>query len=205
MKKRLLLATGNPGKLGEMKNGLKVLANLGWELVGLTDLGINSEPEETGKSFRENALLKARYYANLSSLPSIADDGGFIIPVLNFEPGIYSRRWLGYDSSDDALIAHTLAKMQPYKGKNREAYLELVLCFYDPQFGTEIFENEKIRGTIADKPTTKRIKGFPYRALLKVEPYDKYYDELLETEHRVVNHRLRALAKIVPKLQKLYD
>lgn len=205
MKKQLLLATGNPGKLGEMKSGLTTLVEEGWELLGLKDLGIETEPEENGKTFRENALLKARFYADLTSLPSLADDGGFVIPILNFEPGIYSRRWLGDDSTDEALIQHTLKKMQPYKGKDRAAYLELVLCFFDPQSKKEIYENEKIRGVIANTPTSHRIKGFPYRALLKVEPYDKYYDELSKEEHHAVNHRLRALSKIVPKLVSLYD
>jgi len=204
MKKRLLLATGNPGKLGEMRQGLVALQNLGWELLSLKDLGIKTEPEETGKTFRENALLKARFYAELTSIPSLADDGGFVIPTLNFEPGVFSRRWLGKDSSDEQLIAHTLKKMQPYKGKDRVSYLELVLCFYDPQSLKALFENEKIYGVVASAPTARRIKGFPYRALLKVEPYQKYYDELTESEHHAVNHRLRALGKIVPKLLNLY-
>jgi len=204
MKKQLLLSTGNPGKLGEMRIGLKPLSDQGWQLLSLNEVGIVTDPEETGATFQENALLKAQFYAQQAGIPALSDDGGFVIPVLNYEPGVRSRRWLGRESTDQELIDYTLKKMQPFQGRHRRAYLELVLCFYDPAQAYTLYENEKINGTVAFSPATHRVEGFPYRALLKVEPYHKYYDELSEAEHQSVNHRLRALAKLTPKLIKHY-
>ncbi len=203
--KQLLLATGNPGKLAEMRQGLASLLKKSWQLLSLGDLKITIEPQETGQTFLENAKLKAFYYAQNSGLPVISDDGGFVIPYLNGEPGVHSARWLGENSSEDNLIKHTLTRLENAHDKQRQAYLELVLCFYDPFRKLLLFENEKITGFVADKPSEKRVKGFPYRALLKVEPFHKYYDELSTQEHLQVNHRLKALGKLEQKLNQHYE
>lgn len=203
--KQLLLATSNPGKLAEMRQGLLNLLNKGWQLLSLANLKITKEPKETGQTFLENAKLKALYYAQHSGLAVIADDGGFVIPYLNGEPGVHSARWLGENSSEDDLIKHTLKKLENAHYKQRQAYLELVLCFYDPQKKLLLFENEKIKGLVAKKPSLKRVVGFPYRALLKVEPFAKYYDELSPQEHFQVNHRLKALKKLEQKLDLYYE
>src|SRR3989344_5109954 len=95
--KTLLIATHNTAKLKELKLGLRDLEKQGVKIITLNDLKISKNPEETGKTFRENAILKAKFYADLTNLPTIADDGGIIIPLLNNEPGVKSRRWLGYE------------------------------------------------------------------------------------------------------------
>lgn len=203
--KKLLLATGNPGKLEEMRQGLSGLVEAGFQLLSLSDFGILEEPEETGTTFKENAELKARYYANLAKIPTLADDGGFVIPYLNGEPGVRSARWLGENSDEESLIKHTLKKLKKAEGPKRYAYLQLVLCFFDPNNNHLIFESEKIDGLVADKPCDKRINGFPYRALLKVFPFKKYYDDLSLEEHFQVNHRLKALKKLEGKLKQVYE
>jgi len=179
---RLLLSTHNPGKLKEMKQGLADLSKRGWLLLSLQDLQIAKEPEETGATFKDNALLKARYYAQQAKMPVIADDGGFVIPYLNGEPGVKSARWLGENSDETKLVEHTLLRLKNAKGKQRAAYLELVLCFFDPHKNLTLFENEKITGIVAQKPTSKRLAGFPYRSLLIVNRFNKYYDDLTEQE-----------------------
>jgi XTP/dITP diphosphohydrolase len=173
--------------------------------LSLADLKINHEPEETGQTFAENAELKARHYARLAKMPALADDGGFVIPYLNNQPGVRSARWLGKNSNDENLIEHTLKKLKKAKNNERAAYLELVLCFFDPQRKLSLYENEKISGFVASKPTKKRIKGFPYRALLKVSPFNKYYDELSPQEHAQANHRLKALSQLQQKLNNYYE
>jgi XTP/dITP diphosphohydrolase len=203
--KKLLLATSNPGKLSEMRFGLVNLSKKGWQLLSLADLKINHEPEETGQTFAENAELKARHYARLAKMPALADDGGFVIPYLNNQPGVRSARWLGKNSNDENLIEHTIKKLKKAKNNERAAYLELVLCFFDPQRKLSLYENEKISGFVASKPTKKRIKGFPYRALLKVCPFNKYYDELSPQEHAQANHRLKALSQLQQKLNNYYE
>ena len=81
--KNILVATHNPAKLEELRFGLKKLEELGITLLSLNDVGVEKEPEETGKTFEENSLLKAKFYSNLTGLPTIADDGGLVIPYLN--------------------------------------------------------------------------------------------------------------------------
>ena len=93
MKQKIVLATGNQGKVREMAD---VLADFGFEVIAQTDLGIDS-PEETGLTFVENAILKARYAAEKSGLPAIADDSGLVVDALNGAPGLYSARYAGVD------------------------------------------------------------------------------------------------------------
>lgn len=202
---KLLLATHNPGKLAEMKQGLAALVEKNWQLLSLTDLQISKEPEETGLTFKDNAQLKARYYAQLAQIPVVADDGGFVIPYLNGEPGVRSARWLGENSDEAKLVEHTLLKLKKARGQQRVAYLELVMCFFDPVKNLTLFENEKIKGRVANKPTAKRLPGFPYRSLLIVDRFNKYYDELTKSEHHQVNHRFLALEKLQKQLSKYYE
>ena len=212
---KLLLATHNPAKIRELKLGLQELKKSGIKLVTLKSLKIRSKPRETGKTFRENAVIKARYYANLSRLPTVADDGGLSIPFLRNEPGVRSRRWLGFEASDEQLINYTLSQLKGVSLKLRRAYLETCICFYKPGYtpqgliknepanpeGCVICEQEKIHGYIAEKPCPQYAKGFPYRALLIVKKFNKYYDELTEVEHQAINHRLKALKRLVKKIK----
>jgi XTP/dITP diphosphohydrolase len=93
--KKILIATTNKAKLEEIKNGLKPLLKQKIKLLTLTDVGVEEKPEESGKTFCENAKIKAKFYAKKTNLPTLADDGGLLIPSLNNEPGVRSRRWLG--------------------------------------------------------------------------------------------------------------
>ena len=98
MKQKIVLATGNKGKVKEMAD---VLADFGFEVIAQTDLGIES-PEETGLTFVENAILKARYASEKSGLPAIADDSGPVVDALNGAPGLYSARYAGVDGDEAA-------------------------------------------------------------------------------------------------------
>ena len=98
MKQKIVLATGNQGKVREMAD---VLADFGFEVIAQTDLGIDS-PEETGLTFVENAILKARYAAEKSGLPAIADDSGLVVDALNGAPGVLSARYAGANPKSDA-------------------------------------------------------------------------------------------------------
>jgi len=198
--KKILIATFNPAKQKEIEIGLIDLKKRGFLLLSLRDLKIKAKVEETGKTFCENAKLKAKFYAELTGYPTIADDGGLIIPYLNNEPGVKSRRWLGYEASDEELIKHTLLHLRGVKGVDRTAYLQVCLCFYDPKTKKIISEQEKIKGYIAEKPSGKATDGYPFRALFIVEKFNKYYDELTEEEHWQINHRLKALKRLVHKI-----
>lgn len=202
--KKILIASTNPGKISELNTGLQILKKLGVDIITLSDVIVGEDqPEETGKTFQENALIKAKFYAQLTKLPVLADDGGLVIPYLNNEPGVRSKRWLGRDATDLELINHTLYNLRGCIGSKRTAYLEACLCFYDPQTNKAIYETEKVIGHISDEPTKKRVAGFPYRALLIVDKYNKFYDELTKEEHVKVNHRLKALKRLTKRITDL--
>lgn len=202
--KKILIASTNPGKIAEIKIGLQDLEKLGIEILTLNDVIVGDRnPEETGKTFQENAFIKAKFYADQTNLSVVSDDGGLVIPYLNNEPGVKSRRWLGYDASDQELVDFTLKRLHGKQLDDRKAYLEACICFYDPKTKKRIFETGKILGRISEVPVKKIFPGFPYRALLVVDRFGKFYDELTEVEHEQVNHRLIALNRLTKRIKDL--
>lgn len=201
--KKILIATHNKAKLAELLMGVKELQNKGIKVLTLIDVGVEDDPEEIGKTFEDNAKLKAKHYGDLTNLPTIADDGGLIIPYLNNEPGVKSKRWMGRDATDLELIDHALYNLQGCTGSDRTAYLQTCLCFYDPKTKRTLIELEKVKGLIAEKPNNRPTNGYPYRALFIVEKFNKYYDELTYKEHEQVNHRLIALKRLTKKIEDL--
>jgi XTP/dITP diphosphohydrolase len=202
--KKILIASTNPGKTSEIKFGLQELTKQGIEILTLNDVVVGEdEPVENGQTFEENSFLKAKFYSDLTDLPAIADDGGLVIPYLNGEPGVRSRRWLGRAASDGELVVYTLKRLQDVARKNRSAHLEMSLCFYDPKTKKNVFETEKIFGHISETANEKRVAGFPYRAVFIVDKYNKFYDDLTEEEHAQVNHRLIALKRLTKKIEDL--
>ena len=199
---KLLLATHNQAKFNELKTGCQILDKQGIKLISLANLKIDQEPVESGKTFKENAKIKAEYYGNLTGLPTIGDDGGLVIPALNNEPGVKSRRWLGYKASDEELINHTLLHLRGANRSDRTAYLQICLCFYQPKTRITLFSEGKIKGYVAGKPSNKRLKGYPFRSLFIVEKFNKYYDELTKKEHQIINHRLKALRRLLKNMVK---
>lgn len=197
---KILIATHNQAKFEEIKWGLNDLESL--EIFSLRDFKISESPEEDGETFKENAYKKAKFYSEITKISTIADDGGLIIPYLNGEPGVKSRRWLGYEASDDELINYTLEKLKDAKGDERLAYLTTCICFYDPQKEILIFEEENVEGYIAFEPSKNKIPNYPFRSLFIVKKFNKYYDELSEGEHLEVNHRLKALFRLKEKISK---
>jgi XTP/dITP diphosphohydrolase len=199
---RLLIATTNPGKLGEIK---EFLSDVPLKLVGLKDVGITDAPDETGISFEENAIIKAKFYAKESGLPTLADDGGLEIDALGGEPGVKSHRWVYGDreNTDEELIQYTLDRMKGVKDDNRGAQLRLVLALVLPD-GAVLKSEEKVRGVIPKKPSDARHAGFPYRSLLFLTEIHKFYnhDELTETETETYNHRKKALEILKPVIRQ---
>ena len=199
---KLLIATTNPGKLAEIR---RFLSDVPVELVGLKDVGITDAPKEDGISFEENAILKAKYYAKESKLPTLADDGGLEIDALNGEPGVKSHRWIHSDreDGDEELIQYTLDRMKDLADDKREAQLRLVLALVMPD-GEVFTAEEKVRGIIPKVPSDVRHEGYPYRSLLFLPEINKFYnhDELTATETETYNHRKKALDILKPIIQK---
>ena len=200
--KKLLIATTNPGKLAELQ---EFLADLPLTLVDLKDVGITVNVEETGKTFEENALLKATYYAKTSGLPTIADDGGFEIDALHGEPGVKSHRWIHQDKEDEdeELIQYALLRLKEIPIDKRGAQLHLVLAFAIPEGQTWTSE-ASVRGIIPMEASTYRRQGFPYRSLLYLPEIQKFYnhDELTTEENKTYNHRRQAVEELKAVIQQ---
>ena len=196
--KKLLIATTNPGKLAEIR---EFLSDVPLTLLSLSDVGIVDAVEETGITFEENAVLKAKHYAKESDLPTLADDGGLEIDALSGEPGVKSHRWIHKDreDTDEELIQYTLDRMKDIVDANRGAQLRLVLALVLPS-GEVFTSEEKVRGIIPRKASEYRRKGFPYRSLLFLPEINKYYnhDELTVAETETYNHRKKALDILKP-------
>ena len=194
MMNKLLIATSNPGKLRELK---LFLSDLPLELVGLRDLQITDKAPETGATFEENAIMKARFYAQKSRLPALADDGGFEIDALNGEPGVKSHRWAdpSQENDDETLINYTLKRLENVPLAQRGAQLRLVLALVLPS-GQSFTTTDIQRGIVPLVASPKRDHGFPYRSLLYFLEINKYYIDLNPAEMEEYNHRKRAVAKM---------
>jgi len=203
---KILIATTNQAKLEEIR---ECLTDLPIECVGLKDVRITQSVEETGKTFEENAILKATFYAKKSGLPTLADDGGLEIDALHGEPGVHSHRWIHKDreDEDEELIEYTIDQLRGLPRAKRGAQLRVVVALALPHGDVHTSEGI-IRGIIAEKPSSYRQKGFPYRSLLYLPTIKKFYnhDELTKEENEVYNHRKKALEMLKPILKlKLID
>jgi XTP/dITP diphosphohydrolase len=200
---KLLIATTNPGKLAEIR---LFLSDAPVTLVSLKDIGITDTVEETGKTFEENAILKARYFFQKSGLPTLADDGGFEIDALGGQPGVQSHRWVHADreSTDEELITYTIERLQNVPEGKRGAQLRLVLALVLSNGEVHTAE-ASVRGIIPLQPTNKITPGFPYRSLLFLPEIQKYYnyDQLTKEESEKYNHRKRALDQLKQYIMQL--
>ncbi len=202
--RKLLIATHNQAKLDEIQKFLKhLLPHL--EIVSLKDLAITDEPEETGKTFTENAKLKAEFYARLTGLPSIADDGGLLIDALHGEPGIHSSRWLGRPATAQELIDYCLLRMKDVPDDKRTARFETCLYFYNPGDKKNSCKKGTVEGTIAKKAHKNVLYGYQYRSVFIVTQFGKYYLDLTPEEHAQINHRLAALKQLALTLKNWYN
>ena len=199
---KLLIATKNKGKIFELKN---FLAGLSIQLVSLGDIGIDDDVEENGSTYEENSQLKARFYAQKSGLPAIADDGGLEINALQGAPGVRSRRWLGHESTDDELLDHLQKVSLSLPDDNRNASFKVVLSLALPD-GQVWSESGEVSGIIAKKPFKKELAGYPYRSFFFLPQLEKFYfeSELTPGEMERYNHRFIATQKLKPLIiQKL--
>lgn len=199
---KIVLATTNPSKKIEIAKGLSGLSEEQLKLISLDDFDIQGSPIESGDTFEENARIKAKFYGDQIGLPVIADDGGLMIDALEGQPGVKSRRWPGYEATDEELIRYALDRMKHIPEGKRTAQLVTCVCLYLPQNNTYFCQQEGIEGHIATEASTWDTNGYPYRALFVVKEYNKFYDDLTEVEHHQVNHRLKALQKLKKHIQR---
>ena len=197
---KLLIATTNKGKLGEIQ---KYLSDLPLEILSLLDVGITDDVEETGKTYKENSQKKALFYAKKSGLPAISDDGGLEINALNGEPGIHSKRWLGENTTEEDLIAHMLQVAKDLPDENRNARFIAVLSLAKPD-GTVWSVEGVVDGIIAKEPLLQKVHGFPYRSFFYIPEIKKYYqdEQLTDEQQKIYNHRYKAVIQILPIIKE---
>ena len=193
MTKRLVLASGNLGKLAEFN---RFLQPLGFDLCTQTELGI-SEADEPHLTFIENALAKARHFARLSGLPALADDSGICVPALGGAPGVHSARFAGEPRSDQANNAKLVAELRAHSNKSAYYYCALVyiLSADDPQ---PVIAEGRWDGEIIE--TARGQGGFGYDPHFWVASLGKTAAELEPAEKNQLSHRGQALRQLVAKL-----
>ncbi len=191
---RLVLATTNPGKIRELKEGL---APLGWTLLTLLDFPLRM-PKEEGHTFLDNALLKAAYVAKATGLPALADDSGLVVPALGGEPGVHSARY-GGRATDRERNVFLLERMRDLKGEARRARFVAVLALAYPDGHAEAYEGE-VEGLILEAPRGEG--GFGYDPLFWVPEAGKTFAEMTLEEKARYSHRGKALRALLEAYRK---
>lgn len=199
--KKLLFATHNKGKLHDCK---EILGELHFTVRSLEDLNITQKAEETSATFAENSLLKAKFYANLSGILTLADDGGLEIPILNNLPGVHTRRWESDETlTDKQLIDKILEKLKGYQNEKRQAFLKTVITIYNPSNGEHIQTTGQIEGRITESLEMEVVPGYPIRSIFYVPQAGKIFGQFNKTDKLKYNHRRQAINNIKSELINL--
>jgi XTP/dITP diphosphohydrolase len=194
---KLLLATNNKGKAREYKS---LLSGVPFELVTPAEVGIDREVAEVGRSFEENASLKATALAAESQLLTLADDSGLEVDALGGEPGTLSARYAGENASDSDRVNYLLSKMQGVPEEKRQARFKCVIAIATPEGNVELCSGE-CDGFIALKP--RGYKGFGYDPIFYMPELGKTMAELPPEEKNKISHRGRAAEKARVVLKRL--
>lgn len=193
---KVVLATGNPGKVNELAD---LLRDFGMDIIAQTSLGVESA-EETGLTFIENAILKARHAAKQTGLPAIADDSGISVDALGGDPGIYSARYAGEDATDEQNLHKLLDAMKSVPDGQRQAQFNCVLVYLrhaeDP---TPLVFHGRWHGVITHEPCGQG--GFGYDPIFYVPELNCTSAELSKSEKQAVSHRGKALAMLLDALK----
>ena len=192
----IILATNNKSKVKEIS---EMMSGSDITFESLADAGINVEVEETGTTFEENALLKAREICKLSGKPTISDDSGLEIDALDGAPGIYSSRFMGEDTSYDIKNNALIEKLENVADPDRTARFRCCMALVLPD-GREFVTEGTMEGIIAREP--KGINGFGYDPILFIPEYNRTSAELSSEEKNNISHRGEALRKMIEVIKK---
>ena len=190
---RFVLATHNPGKLREMG---EILKDFGIEVVSPKDLGITVDVEETGSTFAENAMLKAKAICKAADLPAIADDSGLCVDALNGAPGVYSARYGGEGLDDKVRYMLLLSSLRG--APTRAAHFACAVACAFPN-GDTLTAEGRCDGSIAYAPLGEG--GFGYDPVFLLPGTGKTFGQLTQEEKSAVSHRGRALREFSEKLE----
>jgi XTP/dITP diphosphohydrolase len=196
---RLLVASRNPKKLTELRRILD-RAGLDVEVVGLADVPPFPEAPETGATFEDNALAKARDAVAATGLPAVADDSGIAIDALNGMPGVLSARWAGGAKSDEANLQLVLEQLTDVPDERLTAAFVCAAALVNPD-GSEVVVRGEWPGSLVRKP--RGTNGFGYDPIFVPEGETRTSAELPAAEKDELSHRGRALGQLLPHLRAL--
>ncbi len=196
MSKRIIFATGNAGKVKEIR---MIMEDAGMEVISMKEAGISVEIEEDGTTYEENALLKARAVAAYTSDIVMADDSGLEIDYLNKEPGVYSARYMGEDTSYHIKNNNLIERLNGVPEEQRTARFVCAIAAVLPD-GRELTTRATIEGRIGYEE--KGENGFGYDPIFYVPKFGKTTAELSEEEKNQISHRGKALRLMKEELKK---
>lgn len=198
MKHKIVFATGNEGKMREIR---LILADLGMEILSMKEAGGCLDIVEDGATFGENAAIKAKAVWEKTGGIVLADDSGLVIDYLNGEPGIYSARYMGEDTSYEIKNQVLIDRLKDAKGAERSARFVCNIAAVLPD-GQVVHTEETMEGLIAETPAG--AGGFGYDPILYIPEFGKTSAELSIEEKNQISHRGKALEAMKHKLKEIF-
>lgn len=197
--KKIIFATGNEGKMREVR---MILEDLGVEILSMKEAGIEADVEENGKTFEENAAIKARVVMELCGETVLADDSGLEVDALNKEPGIYSARYMGYDTSYHVKNQSLIDRLEGMTGEERSARFVCVIAAALPD-GRVITTRGTMEGQIGYEE--RGTNGFGYDPVFYLPEHGCYSGELPLEVKNELSHRGKALRQMKEQLKRLKE
>lgn len=192
---KLILATGNKGKLREFK---EILEPLGYEILSQGELGLDLDVEETGETFEENAFIKANAVLNATGHAAVADDSGLCVEALGGAPGVHSARYGGGKAWTDKQKYEYLLEQMEGVADRRAKFVSCIVCLFPN--GERIAVRGECPGRILDAPAGDA--GFGYDPVFAPEGYDASFGQLGQEVKNTLSHRARALAALRERLKE---
>lgn len=199
MSTKIIFATGNEGKLREIR---EILADTDADVESMKEAGIRVKIVENGRTFVENARIKAKTVCEASGEITIADDSGLVVDALNGEPGIYSARWMGEDTSYHVKNAEILRRLEGVPEEKRTARFVCAMVCEFPD-GREIVCEDTFEGRIGYREAGEN--GFGYDPIFYVPEKGRYSAELTPEEKNAISHRGKALRRMRAELEKVLE
>lgn len=187
---KIIFATSNQGKMKEIR---EILKDLDVEVLSMKDAGIEADIVEDGSTFEENALIKARTIRDMTGCTVLADDSGLEVDALNKEPGIYSARYMGEDTSYDVKNANIIERLSGLEGEERSARFVCVIAAAFPD-GTDETRRGTIEGQIGFEPAG--TNGFGYDPIFYVPEFGCTTAQLESDQKNAISHRGKALRAV---------
>ena len=200
MSHKLVLATRNQGKITEFRRILDALAPGAIELIGVDQFPDLVDVEETGSTFEENSLLKARYTSHATGLPAIADDSGLCVDALNGDPGIFSARWAGEHGNDRANLEKVLDQLKDVPHDKRTAHFMCVASLVLPDGRQQVAEG-RFDGHILNAPIGEN--GFGYDPIFQPLGMSISSAQMSAEEKDLMSHRGKSLRSLAPHVIQL--